>query len=633
MEIDYNRLIHDMAERVFTAMQDRCTREEMQQLRKAYELAREAHKLQRRKSGEPYIIHPVSVALIAAEELKLDVHSVMAAFLHDVVEDTDYTIDDMHEFFGDDVAALVDTVTKKKKDRYDRSKQVDNYQQLLDSFNYDIRALLVKIADRLHNMRTLSSMRPDKQMKIAGETDYFYAPLANRLGLFDVKTDLENLSFKYRCPGEFADIEKNIDIARQYNVERLLNFTRTIDHTLCSAGINGTAKVYWRKPYSIWRRMKKSGKDFRHQENHYYIRVSFTDCEDKTLSEKDVCLRIYSLLTDYYAEKPYSFQNLIDAPKENSYQCLSVMLLSQEGIWEDVQICSEHMVNDSKLGCLSGVNGTNVHEWIDKFRGVLQDIATESQDSSFIEKVVTSLYYDDVMVFTPKGQGIILPKGATAIDFAFELHNELGMHARYARINGKLSSIKTELVRGDCVEIGTNNGRMPASSAPITAKRDWLDHVMTYKAKRALNAHFERLLDLQPFERCPHCRPLPGGETIGFKRPNGKVLIHRRNCQYAIEEASKHGDSIVSVDFVPTPDGEYPVSLNIKAIDRYHLLIDIVEKITNQMQLSIESLTTDTHDDIVDCTVVFYVHSLEEFLLSQKQLYTISGVDEIRQIY
>ena len=636
MKTNYDQIVQEAADKVFASMEYRVQPEQLQQLKDAFEFARDAHKEQRRKSGEPYIIHPISVAMIAAEELMLDTNSVTASFLHDVVEDTPYTIEDIKERFGDDVAYLVDMVTKRKKDTYRMSKQVDNYEQLLESVQYDIRALMVKLADRLHNMRTLDSMRPDKQMKIAGETDYFYAPLANRLGLFDVKTDLENLSFKFRCGLEYTDIVLMLDKDMKDNKERLKVFTDKIEQILSDNGITARAEVFWRKPYSLWRRMKNQEKDFWHLDNRYYVRVTWTDCADKMLSEKNVCISIYSLLSDVFQEKPGSFVNQIDQAKENSYKSINIMLLSGEGVWEDVQICSEKMVNESRFGCLAevaeraitrhvgnDVSHENVTQWLEKFRKILKEIATESEGQQFIESVKTSLYYDDVLIFTPKGQGIIMPKGATALDFAFELHSDIGMHAKYARINGKLSSIKTELKRGDCVEIGVDESYSP--------KAEWLNHVCTFKAKRHLRRHFAAQLAKQQFNRCPHCLPLPGGETIGFRDEDGSITMHRRNCPEAIRLASKLGDSIVDTPFPEDPDAQYPVSITIKAIDRYHFLIDVVDMITNDLHLCIDSLHTVTRDDIVDLTVVFFVHSVRELVLSMKQLYTIDGVDEVRQ--
>lgn len=613
--------IQQRAERVFAAMQSRCTEKEMSRLHDAFELANEAHSQQRRKSGDPYIIHPIAVALIAAEEMRLDANCVITAFLHDVVEDTDYTLEDIRLRFGDDVAFLVDVVTKKKKDHYDTTKQVDNYRQLLNSLHYDIRALMVKIADRLHNMRTLEVMRADKQMKIAGETDYFYAPLANRLGLIDVKSDLENLSFKYRCELEYNDLERWIEEDRRHDAERLKAFTNRVEYVLQNAGIEAKAEVFYRRPYSLWRRMKLSKVDYRHLENRYYIRVTYTKCRIP-MGEKSVCVKIYSVLTDYFKEKPGSFRNLIDQAKENSYRCLRLMLLSQGGIWEDVQICSRRMVETSKVGCMAEI-GDNIGAWIKRFRNVLQDIAKQGREENLLEEISTSLYYDDVSVFTTNGRSIILPQGSTAIDFAFKLGRDYGMHARYARINGKLMSIKTVLKPGDCVDIGFDNNAHPHS--------DWLDHIHTYMAKTAVQDWLDR--QKTPMQqRCPLCKPLPGGELIGIRDLDGVVTVHLRSCNRAIHLASKYGDSIVAVDLPEDPKTHYPVTFRITAIDRYHLLVDIIDHITNYLGLNIDSLTTTTVDDIVDCRITFFVHSVSELVHAISHIYEIDGVDSVSQM-
>ena len=608
-------------ERLVATLSSRIGEEDLQRVRKAYAFAKEAHKNQYRKSGTPYIIHPVAVARIAAEELRLDVNSVICAFLHDVVEDTDHTIDEIRDMFGDDVAFLVDVVTKKKKSNYNMSKQLDNYQQLLNSLHYDIRALMIKISDRLHNMRTLASMRPDKQMKIAGETDYFYAPLANRLGLFDVKTDLENLSFKYRCPHEYEAIETALQNDMVTNKPRLDIFCGNLQKLLASKGVEVNVKVYYRRPYSIWRKMRTQDKDYKHIDNRYYVRITF-DNKGDSLCEKDRCLKIYSIITDVYKEKPQSFVNQIDQAKENSYQSLNVMLLSGKGIWEDVQICSEHMVATSRLGCLASRTESNVGEWIERFKRVLEDIAVQSIGSTFIESVVTNLYYDDIMVFSPTGDAMVLPVGSTAIDYAFELHTQIGLHAQYARINGKLSSIRTVLKRGDCVEIGV--------SEEIMARADWFDSTSTYRAKRALRNIIQQETESH-FVRCPLCRPIPGGEVIGIKTSEGHVQIHNRSCRDAIRLASKHGDDIVSVDFPENPNVTYPITVIIRSIDRYHLLIDLLEVITGQMQLQLGSIHSTIDDHIVTTTLTFFVHSIAEKNEAIKSLYNIKGVDELRE--
>ena len=594
----------------------------MQRIRAAYEMAADAHSNQNRKSGEPYIIHPIAVASIVAEELELGENPVISAFLHDVVEDTDYTIEDIQQRFGDDVAFLVDTVTKRNKDSYQYSKQVDNYRQILESVHYDIRALLIKLADRLHNMRTLESMRSDKQMKIAGETDYFYAPLANRLGLYHIKTELENLSFRYRCPREYAVVEQALNNERDADNERLTLFTDKIAEILAAANIEARTEVRYRKPYSVWRKMQTKGCDLRHVDGKYYIRIIYPNIEG--VSEKDMSLRIYSVLTDSFKERPGSVSNYIDAPKENGYQSFHVKLLSGQGIWEEIHISSERMVRNSRLGCAAERTEDNLKSWLNKFKSILQDVADDSHDMEFMDGVTSTFYNDDIMVFTPKGRGVILPKGATALDFAFEIHSKVGAKAVYARINGKLMSLRTVLRRGDCVEIGTAEDAKP--------ELEWMEHVSTYRAKRYLRGYFANQPRLE-YERCNHCNPLPGDEVVGFKDQNGQIVLHKRDCHVAIRLASQHGDSITSVNFVENEAFLYPVRIRVRGIDRYHLMSDLIDCITDKLHLTMSSLATENIDRIAICTIDFSVHSLRQLQAAMESIGKIDGIDEVMHIH
>ncbi|MBQ2877869.1 MAG: HD domain-containing protein, partial [Bacteroidaceae bacterium] len=334
-------------EDLLATLSRRLDSEDVERIHSAYLFAKEAHKEQRRKSGEPYIMHPLAVARIVAEELGLGSNPIIAAFLHDVAEDTEYTIEDIKERFGEDVAFLVNVITKRKKKHYEASKQIDNYKQMLDSLQYDIRALLIKLADRLHNMRTLSSMRPDKQMKIAGETDYFYAPLAHRLGLYHIKRELENLSFRYRCPRDYAIMSEYIDKELKEKEEQLANFMGKIEKILEDHDIMlARTEIVCRGPYSIWKKMHAAGCDYNHVNGKYYIRIIYPYGHD--YSEKDMSLRIYSMLTDRFKEKPGSVANFIDSPKENGYQSFHVQLLTDSGAWEEIHISSERMVRKSQ---------------------------------------------------------------------------------------------------------------------------------------------------------------------------------------------------------------------------------------------------------------------------------------------
>lgn len=620
MKEDYLTQINKRVNKLFDALEQRVSEEDMAHIRAAYELAKEAHKEQHRKTGEPYIIHPIAVAHIVAEELELGANPIIAAFLHDVVEDTPYTIEDIRKLFGNDVAFLVGVVTKQKKGKYEQSKQVDNYRQILASVEFDIRALLIKLADRLHNMRTLDSMRPDKQMKIAGETDYFYAPLANRLGLYHIKTELENLSFRYRCPREYATIEILIEDEKAKNKENIEAFTTKIKELLAQSGIASRLEVRYRKPYSIWRKMQSAGCDFNHVNGKHYIRIIYVNGEE---SEKTVSLWIYSILSDYFKECPGSVSNYINAPKENGYQSFHVKLLSEQGKWEEIHISSERMVRNSRLGCAAERTEGNVKHWLDKFNAILKDMAFHTHEIDFMDGVTSSFYNDDIMVFTPTGQGVILPKNASALDFAFEIHSEIGTHAVHARINGKLSSVKTTLHRGDCVEIGTDKNSTPDA--------EWLNHVCTYKAKKGLRSILAKRPEIV-YYRGPHCHPLPGDEVIGFKDADGKITLHKRNCPDAIRLASQQGDSIVAVNFEEDARVLYPVRIQIRGIDRYHLLSDLVECITEKLHLSMTRLFTETMDRIAECTIDFSIHSVDELQSAMDMISTIKGIDEVSRI-
>ena len=621
MERMYEEKIQASVESIFTMLAKRLDEEQMKMVRAAYNFAAVAHKDQKRKTGEPYIIHPIAVARIVAEEMGLGANPVMAAFLHDVIEDCPYTIDDIRERFGDDVAFLVGVVTKQKKAKYDKSKQVDNFRQILSSVQFDVRAILVKLADRLHNMRTLSSMRPDKQMKIASETDYFYAPLANRLGLYNVKTELENLSFRYRCPREYDKLEKQLAELQLAEKDDVDAFVAKAQEILAANDIEARIELRMRSPYSIWRKMQAHGCDFHHVDGKHYLRIIYN--ADGLHEEKKMSLHIYSVLSDNFKERPCSVVNYINAPKENGYQSFHVKVLNMQGTWEEIHISSERMIRNNRFGCTAERTEENVKAWLEKFKEVLKDIAFHTNEMDYMDGVTASFYYDNIIAFTPKGRCIVLPKDATALDFAFEIHTQVGLHAVYARVNGKLSSVKTVLHRGDYVEIGTADDAMPEA--------DWLGHVLTYKAKRSLGSFFANR-PVMEYKRCTCCHPLPGDEVIGFKGADGKITLHKRNCPSAIRLASEQGDSIVAVNFEEDDRFLFPVRICIRGVDRHHLLSDVVACVTEKQNLSISKLVTETKDRIVETTVDFEVHSAEELQQAIDSIGEINNVDEVARV-
>lgn len=624
MQNDYNGIIQERAEHVFEVMAKRVNVEDIRRIRAAFELAREAHASQKRKTGEPYILHPIAVANIAAEELMLGANPVIACFLHDVVEDTSYTVEDIRERFGDDVAFLVQVVTKKPTCDYEMSKQLDNYRQLLDSMQYDIRAILVKLADRLHNMRTLASMKPEKQMKIAGETDYFYAPLANRLGLYNIKTELENLSFRFRCADEYEEISALIARHVEANRDNLEAFRRQIGETLASAGIRVRVYVDYRRPFSLWRKMRKYGDDFNHLKYRHFVEVVFDESQT-SLSEKQMAMRIYCILTDRFKEKHCSMSNYIDSPKENGYQSIHVKLLPDFGRWQEVHISSEAMIRQSQLGCVAERNEANIQMWIEKFRTVLHDtINNPKSDERYMEDIITAFYNDDIQVFTPKGEKIILPQNATVIDFAYEVNTKLGNHAKYARINSRLEPVNATLRRGDVVEIFTD----PASHP----EQDWESFAHTFKARKEIRLHLESVPE-PIYCRCGECNPIPGEEVIGIRDHfiPGHITVHKRDCRQAISMASSYGDDVQSVDF-NADYTLYPVTLRVRAVDRSHLFVDLVDCITNTFHLSMESFNTNTDRNIVICKIRFGVHSYNELKTIINHISAIDGVDEVRRL-
>ena len=643
---EYVARLNQTTEALFERLSARFDEEEITLLRKAYALARTAHEGQFRKGGDPYIMHPVAVATIIAEDFMMDANSVAAGFLHDVVEDTDTTIDDIRREFGDDVAFLVQVVTKPKSHapgQADLAKQENNFRQLLDSMRRDIRAVLIKLADRLHNMRSLGSMQPVKQMKIAGETDFFYAPFANRLGLNNLRRELENLSFRFRCPERYERLRRALDADRAEQSERLERLTARIRRLLSEEGIEVRTEVRYRLPYSIDRSMRDTGRDVTHVEHRYVVRVIYDRARLTPLLEsvpdKTICLRIYGILTAEFREKAGSLVNYVDHPKENGYRSMHVQLLGEMGTWEEIHISSEEMVRRTKLGIMlerignrradGDVRDANRllergdREWIDKFCVMLERIAEGEGDIHFMEGVADALYAEDITVYDAAGTPTRLPQHATALDCAFE--RGVGEKAHYARIDGRLASLVTPLEHGNCVEIFTAEQTRPCA--------EWTDAVKTFKAKNFLKAYFRREASAGPC-RCPECLPLPGQEVIGFtdETYENTVTVHRRDCPRAISLSAQHGDAIVEVDFPDHPDVTYPVATRIRAVDRPRLLHDIIASLTDGLGLEMNELHVATRDHIVELTVHYAVHSVGELRSAVRFLGAIEGVDEVCKI-
>lgn len=619
----YGAIVAQQVDSLFVNISGRMTIDELSRIRKAYELANKAHASQERKSGEPYIIHPVAVARIVGEELCLGASPVIAALLHDVAEDTPYGIEYIEANFGEDVAFLVHTLTKEKKVQYAMSKQLDNFKQMLDSIHYDIRALLIKLADRLHNMRTLSSMKPAKQMKIASETDYFYAPLANRLGLYDIKSELENLSMKFRSPKEYERIEKKIDSYMFGRRSYINQFMDPISDILKQNGIEATITPKMRSVYAISRKMESQKLSFKELEHIYIINVIFKSSKEG-FSDKSIALKIYSCITDLYKERPSSLINYIDTPKENGYQSLHCQVMCKEGNWVELHISSEEMVTNGKLGCVAE-RSKNIEQWVCRFKDILRDIAFHGRENGFIEDVVSTFYQDDIVVFSPKGDAIVLPKGSTALDFAYEVHTNVGNYAKYARINGKLSPVTTFLKRGDRVEIGLDES--------ITLRFEYIEKVKTYKAKKNIISTLRKLKFEQekvPYSFCTYCRPLPGDEVVGIKIDNETIEVHKRNCPHAIILSAKSGDSIEEVILPVNDSNRYPSTISVKGVDRCGLLFELVQIISKEHKISITSLEISSEYEIFNCSIRLLASSANELMEVLNRIEQIKEVDEAK---
>ena len=458
---------------------------------KAFHFAKQAHKGVRRRSGEPYILHPIAVAQIACEEIGLGSTSICAALLHDVEEDTDYTNDDLCNLFGPKVANIVEGVTKISGGIFGdkASLQAETFKKLLLTMSDDVRVILIKISDRLHNMRTLQSMLPSKQYKIAGETLYIFAPLADRLGLNKIKTELENLSFKYEHPEEYAEIEKQLAQTQPERDTIFDKFTPPIREALDNIGMKYTIKARIKSPYSIWRKMQNKHVSFAEVFDILAIRIVFTP-KDRA-EEVNECYRIYSALTQIYTPHPQRFRDWLSNPKANGYQALHNTFMSKQGKWIEVQIRSDRMDDIAEQGFAahwkykeagSSYDENELDRWLNSIKEILDDPQPDTLD--LLDTIKLNLFTSEIMVFTPKGELKTMPAGSTALDFAFSIHSFLGSHCFGAKVNHKLVPLSYKLRSGDQIEIITSRTQH--------VQPEWLSFATTAKAKGKIQAILRR---------------------------------------------------------------------------------------------------------------------------------------------
>lgn len=470
-------------------------RKKAELIEKAYKFAKDAHNGVRRRSGEPYILHPIAVAKIASQEIGLGSASICAALLHDVVEDTDYTVEDIEHHFGKKIAQLVDGLTKISGGIFgaQASGQAENFRKLLLTMSEDIRVVLIKMADRLHNMRTLGSMSPTKQYKIAGETLYIYAPLAHRLGLFGIKTELEDLSFKYEHPVSYREIELKIEESEKRRLEVYHDFAKPITDRLKSMGLTFEAKARMKSVYSIWKKMENKQIPFEEVYDLYAMRIIF-DCDD-IAKEKNICWSIYSIITDLYKLHPERTRDWISVPKANGYQALHLTVMGPDGNWVEVQIRSRRMDEIAEKGFAAhwkykigeSDEESELSSWLKTIQDILENPEPNALD--FLDTLKLNLFASEIVVFTPKGKMITLPKDATVLDMAFELHSEIGSHCIAGKVNHKLVPLSYKLKSGDQVEVLTSQTQKP--------KPEWMDVLVTAKGKTGLRSALRK--EQQPF--------------------------------------------------------------------------------------------------------------------------------------
>ena len=459
-------------------------------IKRAFFLAKEAHEGVRRRSGEPYLLHPIAVAKIVIEEIGLGVKSVVAALLHDVVEDTEYSVEDMERIFGPKIASMVDGLTKMSGVfNADTSEQAEYFRKVLLTLSDDVRVILIKIADRLHNMRTLGSMPMNKQIKITGETIYLFAPLAYRLGLYSIKSELEDLCMKYRFPQQYAEITQKLNETEASRREFIDKFNAPIIAALNRDNINYEISGRVKSIYSIWSKMQRKQIPFEEIYDLFAIRIVFKPLPFP--SEKTQCWQVYSTITDIYTPKPDRLRDWISMPKANGYEALHSTVMGPDGVWVEVQIRTQRMEDIAERGFAAhwkykhatiSQDEDEFDKWLKQIRAALNSPTENAVD--FLDNFKLSLYTSEIVVFTPKGEARKMPFGATALDFAYDIHSKIGNSAISAKINHKLEPITTQINSGDQIEIITADNARP--------KPEWLETVTTAKAKQSIKSFLKR---------------------------------------------------------------------------------------------------------------------------------------------
>lgn len=707
-------------------------------IRKAFNVAQDAHKNTRRKNGDPYLYHPLEVARIAAEEIGLGTTGVVCALLHDVVEDSDYTLEDIEQHFGTQVKYIIDGLTKIEEipEVVSPSMQAENFRKVILSLSEDVRVILIKLADRLHNMRTLEAMIPEKQVKIASETIYLYAPLALRLGLYRIKSELEDLSIKYIEPAVYESITQKLQETKFNRDVFIQEFILPIKESLGRQGIKYEITGREKSIHSIWSKMKEKEIPFEEVFDVFAIRIVIDTVPE---NEKADCWRVYSIVTDHYRPQQNRLRDWISTPKANGYESLHTTVMSQKGQWVEVQIRTRRMDEIAERGYAAhwkykenGGNGkpSTLDQYLFRIRELIQ--SSDPNALAFIDDFKLNLFSDEIHVFTPKGELRTLPTNSSTLDFAYAIHSEIGNTCIAAKVNHKLVPLNHKLRSGDQVEIITSKKQKP--------RTEWLDWVVTARAKlyikemlredrklysaegkeklesifKALDIEFTKhnigkfmeysnigsTIDLyykvakgeitqsdvkdcclehkkpgllsfisRPFAKSRSsepkplgsliaekvksmpealllgkdvstisytisncCNPIPGDDVIGFLGSDGKISIHRTNCNQAVQMSSKFGNRIVKSKWKSSEKISFLAGIKISGIDRPGLLLDVVNAISGKHKINIKSFILDSSGDFWQANIMLYVHDAAMLKAVSDELKNVSDVKTVTRI-
>ncbi|HNW51874.1 MAG TPA: RelA/SpoT family protein [Prolixibacteraceae bacterium] len=539
-ELD-KRQIQEAYDNLLKSCRHTLTEENLRLIHKAFDFANSAHEGVRRKSGEPYILHPLAVATVVTKEIGLGTKSIISSILHDVVEDTDYTLDDIRNLFGEKIATIVDGLTKLEGD-FDY-KQAVNFRKMLLTLSDDVRVILIKIADRLHNMRTLDSMPPNKQLKISEETFSIYAPLAHRLGLYAIKSELEDLSLKYKYPEQYREISLQLRDKEEHRSYLVNQFIKPIEDELKKEDLEFSIFGRPKSVYSIWKKMQIKKVSFDEVYDLLAVRIIFKNKEN--VDERRKCWEIFSIITSIYNYKQDRIRDWITMPKANGYEALHLTVMGPEGKWVEVQIRSERMNEIAERGFAAhwkyksgAVHESELDKWLERIREILQN--PEADVIEFLDDFKLNLFSSEIVVFTPSGDMKTLPKGATVLDFAYEIHTDLGNKCIGAKINHQLVPLSHELKSGDQIEILTSEKQKPQAH--------WFDIVTTAKAKQKVkdsfklehNQHIEKGKQLIEDE-LKKLNKIPSGETLD-------ILLKHFNLESKIQLYAQIGSGLSALD-------------------------------------------------------------------------------------